>query len=75
VTRLIRRRRGRRLLRHLCLHSREDGSKDDGRGDRRGLHADIRGQEEVGDTTTPSAWSNKSKSKNKNNINNSGGNV
>jgi hypothetical protein len=33
---------------HLCLHLREDGAKDDSRGDRRGRHANIWGQKEVG---------------------------
>ncbi len=33
---------------HLCLHSQDHGTKDDGRGNRIGRHANIRGWEEVG---------------------------
>ncbi len=33
---------------HLCLCSWNNSGKDDGRSDRQGHHADIRGQEEVG---------------------------
>jgi hypothetical protein len=35
-------------LRHLCLHLQHDGAKDNGCGNRRGRHANICGQEEVG---------------------------
>jgi hypothetical protein len=33
--------------RHLCLHSWDGGTKDNGRGDRQGRHANICGREEV----------------------------
>ncbi len=33
---------------HLCLHSRDDSAKDNGRGNRQGRHANTRGLEEVG---------------------------
>ncbi len=33
---------------HLCLHSWDDGTKDDGRGNRQGRNTNIHGQEEVG---------------------------
>jgi hypothetical protein len=47
-TRLICRRQGCCHWCHLCLHSRDDGTTEDGRGDRRGRNADIHGREEVG---------------------------
>jgi hypothetical protein len=34
--------------RHLCLHSQDDGAKDNGCGDKRGRNPNIQGQEEVG---------------------------
>ncbi len=33
---------------HLCLHSQDNGAKDNGRGNRRGRNPNIHGQEEVG---------------------------
>jgi hypothetical protein len=48
VTRLIRIHHGHRRWCHLCLHSRDDGAKEDGRDDRRGRNADIHSREEVG---------------------------
>ncbi len=32
---------------HLCLHSRNDGAKEEGRGNRQGHNTDIHGREEV----------------------------
>ena len=40
--------RGHRCWCRLHLRSQDNGTKEDGGGDRRGRHADIRGQEEVG---------------------------
>jgi hypothetical protein len=34
--------------RHLCLHSQDNGTKDDSCGDRQGCNANIHGWEEVG---------------------------
>jgi hypothetical protein len=48
VTHLICRCHGCRHWRHLCLHSRDDGAKDDGCGNRRGRNPNIHGQEGVG---------------------------
>jgi hypothetical protein len=48
VTHLIRRCHGRRHWCHLCLHSQDNGTKEDGRGDRQGRNANIHGGEEVG---------------------------
>jgi hypothetical protein len=48
VTHLIPRHHGRHRWCHLCLHSRDDGTKEGGPGDRRGCNADIRGRNEVG---------------------------
>ncbi len=48
MTRLIRIHHGHRRWCHLCLHSRDDGAKEDGRDDRRGRNADIHSREEVG---------------------------
>jgi hypothetical protein len=47
MTCLICRCHGLPCWRHLCLHLREDNAKDDGRGDRRGCHANIRSQKEA----------------------------
>ncbi len=45
--RLILCRHGCRCWHHLCLHSRDDGTKDDGHGNRQGRHADIRSCKEA----------------------------
>jgi hypothetical protein len=48
VTRLINCCHGCCHWRHLCLHSRDDGTKDDGRSNRQGRNPNIHGREEVG---------------------------
>jgi hypothetical protein len=66
----------RRHWRHLCLHSGDNGAKDNGRSNRRGRHTDIRDQKEVGHHKPIGVEQQKPKPKqNKNKINNSGGNV
>jgi hypothetical protein len=70
VTRLIHCCHGRRRRRHLCLHSRDDGAKEDGRGDRQGCNTNIHSREEVGHHD-PIGMEQKKKKK----INNSCGNV
>jgi hypothetical protein len=74
VTRLIHRCHGRRRWRNLCLHSRDDGAKDNGHGDRRGHRTNNGGREEVGHHDPISVEQQKQKQKQKR-INNSGGNV
>jgi hypothetical protein len=60
----------------LCLHLRDDGTKDNGRGDRLGRHTNFRGQEELGHHNPIGIGTEKQKQKqNKNKINNSGSNV
>jgi hypothetical protein len=54
--------------RQLCLHLWDNGTKDNGHGDKRGHHADICGQKRW-DNTTPLAWSNQNKNKIKNKTN------
>jgi hypothetical protein len=78
VTRLIHHCHGHRHWHHLCLHSWDDGTKDYGRGDRRGHHADICGWEEVGHHDPIGVKKQKQKPKqkqNKNKINNTGSNL
>jgi hypothetical protein len=48
VTRLIHQRHDHHHSCHLCLHSQNDGIKEDGRGNRHSRNTDIHGQEEVG---------------------------
>ncbi len=48
VTCFTRRCHGCRHWCHLCLHSRDNGAKEESRSDRRGRNADIHSQEEVG---------------------------
>jgi hypothetical protein len=48
VTRLIRHQHGHCHWRHLCLHSRDNGAKDNGRSNRQGQNPVIHGREEVG---------------------------
>jgi hypothetical protein len=48
MTHLICCRHSRHRWRHLCLHSQDDSTKDNGRSDRQGRHANTRSQEEVG---------------------------
>jgi hypothetical protein len=48
VMHLILHRHGHCCWRHLCLHLRDDGAKDNGCGDRRGRNANIHSWEEVG---------------------------
>jgi hypothetical protein len=76
VMRLIRSHHGRRHWCHLCLHLRDNGAKDVGHGNRRGRHANTRGQEEVRHHNPIGVEQQKPKQKqNKNKINNIGGNV
>jgi hypothetical protein len=72
VTRLVHYCHGCCHWRHLCLHSWDYGTMDNGCGTRQCRHANIRGREEVGHHD-PSAWSNKNKKQKQ--INNSDGNV
>ncbi len=48
VTHLICHCHGHRCWRHLCLHSWDNGAKDNGRSNRQGCNPNIHGQEEVG---------------------------
>jgi hypothetical protein len=52
------------LLAPSCLHLRDNGTKDNGCGNRQGCHADICGREEVGHHD-PIGMGNKNKNKNK----------
>jgi hypothetical protein len=76
MTRLIHHRHGHDYWCHHCLHSQDDGAKDNGRGDRRGCHINIWHREEVGHHNSIGVEQQKqNKNKNKNKMNNSGGNV
>ena len=48
MTRLICHRHGHRCWCHLCLHSWDNGVKEDSRGNRLGRNANIHGREKVG---------------------------
>jgi hypothetical protein len=60
--------------RHICLHSWDNGAKDDRRSIDKAIML-ISAAGKRWNTMTPLVWSNKNKNKNNNKINYSGGNV